>query len=382
VNAARLRLYFFFLFVTFGAFLPFFPPWLEGRGVRGLSMSALMALVPAMGVVGPPACGALSDWLGLRTGVLRASAAVGLLSTALLVAATRLEPRLGFGVLLVPTLLYSTSRAASVAMADVVAIEAAGSSGSYGSFRLWGSLGFLITAFAVGRLINVHDALALPVFMAASSAVALALSLMVRARPLARGLKLGAIVGPVLRDRAFLRFLVVVVLGFGAHVCYDVCFSLHLGRLGMGARVVGLAWAVGTLAEVGLFAIAHRIFARFSSAKLLVASLSVGAMRWLFIAFVPVPALLLALQPLHALSFALLWVASIDLMARRVPPSALATARGIFTATVGVGSVAGMLAWGALFEAHGGSASFGCAAALAACAAVAASRLDAPRGLL
>jgi PPP family 3-phenylpropionic acid transporter len=109
-----------------------------------------------------------------------------------------------------------------------------------------------------------------------------------------------------------------------------------------------------------------------------------AALRWGLLATVRSPAALLLLQPLHALSFSLMWVASLAFVKERAPKGALATAQGLFTASAALGAVAGMPAWGALYRRAGGAATFWAAALLAACAcalALALGRRREPRSI-
>ncbi len=381
MKARRLSLFFFALFVTYGAFLPFFPTWLEARGVRGVQMSALMAMGPALGVIGPPGFGALSDWLGLRGGLLRIVTFGGLVAMLLLALPTALGHAPGGALLASAMLLFSVSRAPAVAMADVMAVEAskpennAGVSRSYGSVRLWGSIGFLAAAVVAGRALDIRDPLALPAFLAISSGVSFALSFTLDAAAPSRARHIGASLRRVVGHRAFVWLLVSAFLGFGAHVSYDICFSLQLKKLGVDASGVGIAWAIGVVAEVALMAFSGPLLARFSASSLLVAAFLGGALRWILIAHVTNVPALLALQPLHALSFATFWVTSLDLVKRLAPRDVLATAQGLFNAAVGAGAVAFMFVWGALFEARGGRTTFTCAAGVAVIAAIAAASI-------
>lgn len=381
MKARRLSAFFFFLFVTYGAFLPFFPTWLEARGVRGVAMSALMAMVPAFGVVGPPGFGALSDWLGLRAGLLRIATAGGLVSMLILVAPAAGGHLPGVALIGAAMLIFSLCRAPTVAMADVIAVEASrpenngGVARSYGSVRLWGSIGFLVAAAGAGHVIDVRDPLAWPALLAVSSACTFALSFTLDAEAPARADHLGASLRRVIADRSYALLLVSAFLGFGAHVSYDICFSLHLKALGVGASGAGAAWAIGVVAEVALMAFSGRLIARFSASHLLVAAFLGGAVRWALIASISSVPVLLALQPLHALSFAVFWVTSLDLVKRLAPRDVLATAQGLFNAAVGGGAVVFMFVWGALFEARGGPTTFACAAGVAVIAAIVASAI-------
>ena len=117
-------------------------------------------------------------------------------------------------------------------------------------------------------------------------------------------------------------------------------------------------------------ACAEPLLARFSAPRLVVFSLLGAAARWALLAGVGPSPPLLALQPLHALSFALWWVASLAYVKERAPAHALATARGLFAAAIAAGSVAGMLVWGETYRRAAGPAVFAAAAVTALAAAL------------
>ena len=105
-------------------------------------------------------------------------------------------------------------------------------------------------------------------------------------------------------------------------------------------------------------------------------------MRWVLLSFLTSSTVILVLQPLHALSFALFWIAAVSYTSERAPPGALAAAQGLFVSAMGVGSVVGMLLWGPAYQHGGGSLVFRCAAAFSACACACAFALGhAPRAV-
>jgi PPP family 3-phenylpropionic acid transporter len=129
-----------------------------------------------------------------------------------------------------------------------------------------------------------------------------------------------------------------------------------------------------------MMACAAPLFRAFSAASLLAFSLGSASLRWAAIAVVRSSAVLLALQPLHALSFGLAWLASVSYVSRRFPSQALGSAQGLLSTAVGAGSVVGMVSWGSVYE-HGGSAMvFTGAACLSASACAFAIRLSRSAG--
>jgi PPP family 3-phenylpropionic acid transporter len=373
-----LRAYYFLSFASLGVYLPYLPRWLEARELRGVAMGALMAVLPAMGLVAPPAFGLVADALGLRGRLLAvACAAAGLAFGAIALASAAARP-LGFAGLFVTMVVYAFFRSPMTPLADVIAMEEASTgSATYPRLRLWGSIGFLVTALGAGRLLDPSDPASIPLAISAFlllAAVA-ALSLPARAGPTSSPAE-GALT-PALRSRAagdllrrpdFRVFLAASLLGQAAHSAYDLCFTLHLRDAGLEGAVVGLAWALGVVSEVLVMAFGAPIFDRFSPPRLMAVAFGGACVRWIFIAGVRDGAALLAAQPLHAVSFSLMWLASLAFIKERVPPGILATGQGLFTASLALGSVAGMLVWGAVYRRAGGPTMFAIAAAVAACA--------------
>jgi len=119
---------------------------------------------------------------------------------------------------------------------------------------------------------------------------------------------------------------------------------------------------------VVLLATGARLADRFGARSLLVVAFFGGALRWMLLARVHSLPLILALQPLHAVSFGVWWVASVSYTRARAPAHALATAQGLFSAVCGAGSVAGMLLWGIVYRRAGGATTFdaACMVSLAA----------------
>jgi PPP family 3-phenylpropionic acid transporter len=112
-------------------------------------------------------------------------------------------------------------------------------------------------------------------------------------------------------------------------------------------------------------AYAAPLLARTPPARLLAFAYLGGALRWLCLALLPRAALGFLFQPLHAVSFGLVWLASLELVRRSSEPAALGSGQGLFMAANATGSVFGMLVWGPLYAAQGGRVIYAAATGLA-----------------
>ncbi|WP_437277104.1 MFS transporter [Sorangium sp. So ce375] len=379
-----ISLYYFGIFAVLGVYLPLFPSWLEARGMRGLAMGAIAATLPAMGLIAPPVFGYIADSLGVRVWLIRGACAGAFVVFALLALSSALGVSLAFGGLFVAALAFSFFRSPMFTMADVVAVEASASSGiAYGRLRLWGSISFALMAIASGALLDPARPAVLPAAMAASLLVAFALSWALPARgetpfrrsgrsddvaDAASAERSPAAAGSVrqraralLQSHDFRLFLAASFLAQSATSSYDLCYTLHLRDIGFPESLVGVAWAVGVAGEIALMAFSGPLLKRFAPPTVLAFAFAGASLRWALLSYVRFWPALLAIQPLHAVSFGMMWVASLAYTRHRSPPQILATAQGLFSASAGAGSVVGMLVWGELYKRGGGSLTFGVA---------------------
>jgi PPP family 3-phenylpropionic acid transporter len=404
-----LRFYYFTAFAALGVYLPFFPRWLEARGIDGFGLGLVAATLPAMGVLGPPLFGLVADALGLRGFLLRltcAGAFVGFSG----ITALALAGDVRLGALLFAALVFSFFRSPTVMLADVVALEQSRHAGvPYGRTRLWGSLGFLAGTVLGGRLVDPTHPVALPATISAGLFAAFLATFALPARIPPPPRPVPGHVRALMQSPDMRLFLVCTFLAEAAHVAYDLCFSLHLFDRGASRAFVGDAWALGVITEIALMGFAGKMEQRLvrcsassqselasggeesralpgsrggreaspsgtsersSAPNLLALAFGGAALRWLLIAAVPGRYALLALQPLHAISFALMWVSSLAFLKARAPAHILATAQGLFLAVYNAGGVAGMLLWGPLYRRAGGAFTFGVASVLALVACV------------
>jgi len=368
--------HYFATFAALGVIFPFFPNWLSARRLSGLELSAIVALRPVLGVVGPLVSGLVADRLALRGSMLRLVSVGALAVMSGLAAISAFGIELAFWPLFCLVFAYAVFRSPMLTLADTVALE---ERASYGALRLWGSLGFMVAALTTGWFVDPEALAGLPIAVAVVLLVALlaALPLPVRAEHMPR---------PVWQDarrlaagRVYATFLAVAVIWAAAHGCYNVTISLYLRDLGASPRFIGLCWALATLTEVALLAASGSLLRRVDARTLLVVGLLAGAVRWGLVSAIESLPVLLALQPLHALSFALVWVSAMDFVKRHAPAHILATGQGLFAAAMAGGSGIGILGWGTLYATLGGATVYRAAAVVALVGAMAAASLRSMR---
>ena len=349
--ALRLSLFYVGFFLSTGVQLPFWPVWLAARGLDAGEIGALLAISQWVRVAANPLLGSLADRAADRRRFM-------VLLGALCVAGYLLcLPAHGFAALILPSALGAAAAAALLPLADVMALAAAAEGRlDYGRVRLWGTIAFIVATLAVGRILAGRSSdIVLYLLLATTTLTTLACMLLPRvaAHPLAPS----AMSWRSLATSRNLIFLTAATLIQASHAVYYGFGTLYWQRIGISDAVIAGLWAEGAVAEVVLFYCGARLLRRLGPLALLALGGAGGLLRWSATAFVTSVPPLVALQPLHALSFAAAHLGAMHYLAREIAPSQAGTAQSLYTATVsGIGFGLAALMAGALYGRVGGAA--------------------------
>lgn len=208
----------------------------------------------------------------------------------------------------------------------------------YGSFRMWGSLGYGLSVFAFGWAVSgvgtdLAGFVALPTLLVLYAAtVVLTLSLRPDPQP-PRGADVPAL-EPLHAGRPLATFLTSQALHWAGIMAFNVFFTLHASAMGATSWQIGLAVFLAVGVEAIALQLAGRVFLRVREEHVLALVYVTGVLRWLGTAWAISPWLLVALQVLHFASFGLWFAASIGMLGRFGPASRRGTLQGWFSAAV------------------------------------------------
>lgn len=340
------------VFLTLGVYLPFWPVFLESRGLTAAEIGLLLALASWVKVPGNPLLGRLADASGRRRAVL-----AGLALAAAAAFAQFFVVR-GFWAVLPAQLVAMLAFQALMPIGDAQAMAATARGRiDYGRVRLWGSLAFILGVLGAGELVGgERPERVLWAILAALAATLLAsLRLPEAARPVDE--RPPAPLSALLADRGFLLLLAGGSLLQASHAVYYGFSALHWRAAGHDGLVVGALWAEGVIAEVALFAVGAAAVRRFGPAGLLLAAGVGGLVRWSVLGLTTALPVLVVVQALHAATFAAAHLGALHLITRRAPAGLATTAQGIYAAAAGgIGMGTAMLAAGVLYDAVAGPA--------------------------
>ena len=165
--------------------------------------------------------------------------------------------------------------------------------------------------------------------------------------------------------------LAILTLHQVSHGPYYAFFSIHLRDHGLGTGLIAGLWSLAVLAEMVAFVTGAVLQRRLGLRMLLGLALVVTPIRWLLLALPPTLPVLVIAQLGHAVTFAAVHLAGVQLVQQLVPEDARRNAQALYSGLVfGLGIVIGTAAAGPLFAAVGGSGSFLVAAAFSTAVAV------------
>lgn len=358
--AARLSLFYAAIFLLVGCHMPYFPVWLDWRGLSAGEIGIVLAAPVAVRIVFTPLISFLADRIGNRRFVLILLAWGAVASFALFTVS------IGFWTILAVAMLAAVFWASIMPLTEAVAMEGVRRAGlDYGRMRLWGSLSFIAMSSGGGLVLERAGAPA-ALWLIIASAAGVVLAAHVLPRPAGRGrlrkitelpqIRAGDALA-LARSPLFLLFLLTTGGVQAAHAVYYAFGTLHWQSLGISSGVIGALWATGVVAEILLFLYSRRAVLKMGAATLIWIAALASVLRWAVTALSPPLWLLFPVQALHGLTFGAAHLGAIHFISEAVPERVSGTGQGLYAAFISGVAMGGAFALsGALYDRLGGHA--------------------------
>ena len=171
---------------------------------------------------------------------------------------------------------------------------------------------------------------------------------------------------PLLKSRDYLWMMLCSTLLQGAHAAYYGFSTLLWQSEQISDRIIGALWGEGVVMEVIVMLLLRHRLARLNPWVLTMLGAALAIIRWSGTALTADPLLLALLQPLHAGSFTLPYLAAMRIIGERIPPNLAATAQTVYGAIGTAAPIGVMMALVSLLYPSWGAAVFWLMALLAA----------------
>lgn len=353
----RLSLFYGAVFLLIGFHLPYFPVWLNWRGLSPGEIGIVLSAPLVVRVVATPAISFAADRIGDRRFVIVLLAWGTLLGLSLFTLAH------GFWAVLGVAILAAVAWTSIMPVTEAVAMDGVRREGhDYGQMRLWGSLTFIAASFGGGLAWQFWGARS-ALWLMIASAVCILAAAYVLPRPEGKGRLRAATAPPqirvhnavaLIRSPLFVLFLLATGLIQSTHAVYYAFGTLNWQAQNISATVIGALWTTGVVAEIFLFMVSGRAVRKFSAVNLICVAAAASILRWTITAFSPPLWLLFIVQALHGLTFGAAHLGAVHFITDAAPAQATGTAQGIYAScAIGIFMGAALLASGAFYAVLG-----------------------------
>lgn len=306
----RLSGFYFFYFASLGAIVPFWNLYLKELSYTATQTGVFVAILMVTKLIAPNIWGWIADHTGRRMAIVR----TGCLLAAVIYAGILLNH--SFWWLVVIMLLFSFFWNAALPQFEATTLSHLGdASHRYSSVRLWGSIGFVIAVVGLGYAFESISILQLPVFVLVLLSGIWLVSLSVPEEAAGHLHVEHESISALLRKPHILGLLAACFCMQVSHGPYYAIYSRYMESYGYSVSSIGWLWALGVIAEIGVFMIMPRVFKHYSLRGLMLFSLAVAAVRWSLTAMFPVYlSVMLLAQVLHAVTFGVYHATAIRLI--------------------------------------------------------------------
>jgi len=295
----RLSSFYFFYFGTLGAMMPYWGLYLQSLGFEAQAIGELIAIIMATKMIAPNIWGWLADRSQCHIRLVRIS------SFLASICFTGIFWGHSYYWLAFIMILFSFFWNAALPQFEATTLAHLGQHARrYSHIRLWGSIGFILTVGLFGHLFEHIDIQFLPWFiLGLLSSIGLS-SLLVPEAHKASASGIPVAFHQILRQPAVIALFSVFLLMQASHGPYYAFYSIYLEEYDYSRQLIGQLWALGVIAEVGVFLLMHHLLERYNLKKLLIISLALTGLRWLLIGYYVNNLTILTLAQLfHAASF-------------------------------------------------------------------------------
>jgi PPP family 3-phenylpropionic acid transporter len=343
-------LYYGLYYLCAGSYAPFLYVYFSDLGLSGKQVGLLATLAPIVTLLLSSLVASLADRTRKRVRITQAALAC----TAVVVFLLRLPSTFGHIALLMLFLAVFSSPLASISE-GLIARMAHRNRLNYGGMRLWGSLGWAVSALGCGFL---WQALGFRVMFLVAGVLYLPLIF------IAGRLEERRPASQLLRDRGLLLLLVATFLAGVSNTLAMVFQGIYARSLGGGNVLIGAMAAGGALAELPVMFYSSRISQRVGGANAVIYSCVVMALAYLGYELTKSPDLLVGLSVLKGFGYGLWFTVTIRLLTKRTPEEWASTAQSLLTICLfGLAPLVAGPIGGWIHDTIGPSAVFGLAAA-------------------
>ncbi|STO07685.1 MFS transporter [Exiguobacterium aurantiacum] len=291
-------------------------------------VGTIVAILPILSIGVQPLWGMLAD----RTGRVRAWLVLAMVGAAALSLTFLFATAYVWIVLLM--VAWSVFQCAHIPLVDMMTLDyTARAKIDYGAIRLYGSAGFAIAVFMMGRISDTAWGLSSTFLLSAivlviGSVVLRQISEVEAPRPTA----VAPFAWSAVWNKQFVAFLIGGMLVFGPIYANNYYFGIYVTSIGGSTTLIGTLFLVAVLCEIPFMKVAHQIVFRLGTVNVLAGAAFISALRNGWLAFEPPLWVVWLLAIVQGLVVGLLIPVALQFVRSLVSLNVTSTAIGVYMA--------------------------------------------------
>ncbi len=347
----KLSSFYFFYFASLGAFLPFWPLYLNYKNFNPYEIGIITGTMIGTKIIAPNLWGWIADKTGLRHRVIQ----FGAFSCFLIFSfASSIENFIGMVSLI---FFFSFFWNASLPQFEAVTMTSLGSSyNKYSQIRLWGSLGFILSVFLLSALTNYFGIKIVPLFILFFLFLTFVTTLYISNTKIDQKKNKNSLMSIVFKP-VVIGILLSCFLMQLSHGPFYAFFAIYLSESNYSTNLIGFIWTLGVIAEILIFMKISSWIPKYGLQNLFVVSFLFASLRWLLISFFPESIGIVILATLfHAITYGMYHAVSISLIHEYFTGELQGRGQALYSSiSFGLGGSIGSFYSGYLWESAGGS---------------------------
>jgi MFS transporter, PPP family, 3-phenylpropionic acid transporter len=342
--------YNFFYYSLSSIVVSFFPVYFSSKGFNTSQIGILLGLGTFISIIAPPFWGFLADRYKTTKKILLFT-----LVGALLIGFVQFKINL-FYVLLIVFAVFNWFMAPVGPLSDSLTFRiTTEASQSFGSIRLFGSLGFALTALLSGWILGHFGFGATGNVFLFYGIIALLGCVFLRDTTVSNKKITLTGLRQLFQHREYVRFLVLVLILSIPHRINDGFLGVYVQSLGGSTELVGLSWFFATVSEAVFMGFSFRYLRDEKELVLIAVAALAYCVRWALTAMLGNAVSVAYLQLFHGLTFAVYYLAAFHYIDKIIPEEWKATGQSIFAAVFfGLAGMIGSILGGWVFDRYGG----------------------------
>ncbi|MGV2938689.1 MFS transporter [Mesobacillus sp. LC4] len=326
-NIFTLQGFYLFVFFGIGSLFPLLSVYLsEVENLNGYQIGLILSIGPVIMIFFQPFWGMLADMKNSHNALLTLTTLV----TG--VAALGYIFLDGFVLFMIIATTLAMFQSAIIPLSDSISLKYTSKMGvNYGNVRLFGSLGFGLAVFAMGRLSEWNPQVIFYAFFL-TLLISAAISMKMPKEPTGRPTGLFAGMKELIQMKKFLIFLGVTFMIFGPNLANNFYFSLFVEDRGGTYTGIGLAFLIAVLSEIPFMRVAGSWIRRIGLLQVALIAAIVSLVRWIFYFTEPSLSLVYASAVIQGFSLGLFIPAGLQYIRDITPLHITATAVTIYSA--------------------------------------------------